>query len=138
MGPVKAVQQATVNLFADMGAQPGNLQPDLRPAEPSADRTGPLARITTPAAGTIAEGLLTIAGTATDRDGGIVAAVEVSVDNGATWHPAVGTELWQYEWQVPSTLDRATILSRAVDDSNNLGDASPGLQVRGARARTEH
>jgi hypothetical protein len=137
MGPVKAVQQATVNLFADMGVQPGNLQPELRPAEPSADRTGPLARITTPAAGTIADGLLTIAGTATDRDGGIVAAVEVSVDGGATWHPAVGTDSWQYEWQVPSTLDQATILSRAVDDSNNLGEASPGLRVRGARARTE-
>ena len=31
-GPVKTMQQATVNLFADMGVQPANLQPGLVPA----------------------------------------------------------------------------------------------------------
>ena len=36
-GPIKAIQQATVNLFADMGVQPraGSLQRDLVPAERS-------------------------------------------------------------------------------------------------------
>ena len=133
MGPAKAMQQATVNLFADMGVQPGNLQPDLRPAEPSTDRTGPLTRITTPAAGSVAEGLLTITGTAIDRDGGIVAGVEVSVDGGTTWHPAVGTDSWQYEWQAPVTLDQTTILSRAIDDGHNLGEVSAPVHVRGVQ-----
>src|SRR4029453_7705907 len=37
-GPVKAMQQATVNLFGDMGIQPANLQPYLVPATPSSDK----------------------------------------------------------------------------------------------------
>ena len=32
-GPSKVIQQATVNLFADMGIQPANLQPDLVPRD---------------------------------------------------------------------------------------------------------
>lgn len=137
MGPVKAVQQATVNLFADMGVQPANLQPDLRPAEPSADRTGPLTKIMTPAPDSVAAGLVVITGTATDRDGGVVAGVEVSVDGGATWHPAVGTDSWHFEWQVPATVDHTTIFSRAIDDSNNIGEVSAGVRIGSARARTD-
>ena len=45
---MKAIQQATVNLFADMGVQPASLQPDLMPAEPSQDKTGPLSKIVSP------------------------------------------------------------------------------------------
>jgi hypothetical protein len=125
-----------VNLLADMAMQPANLQPDLRPAEPSADKTGPLAKILTPSPETVVAGLLTVTGTATDRDG-VVAGVEVSVDGGATWHPAAGTDSWRYEWQVPATLDQATIVSRATDDSSNLGEVSPGVRVRSARSRTQ-
>jgi hypothetical protein len=55
--------------------------------------------------------------------GGVVAEVEVSVDNGATWHAATGTTSWTYAW-LPSTLGAVTILSRAVDDIGNL--ESPG------------
>jgi hypothetical protein len=136
MGAVAAVQQATVNLFADMGVQPSNLQDGLRRAEPSTDRTGPVARITSPAPDSLARDVVVIAGTASDV-GGVVAGVEVSVDGGETWHPAVGTSTWSYEWHVPDTVDRATIVSRAVDDSNNLGQVSPAVRVRSARARTE-
>jgi hypothetical protein len=127
-GTVKAVQQATVNLFADMGVQPGALQPDLKPAQPSTDRTGPLAKITSPLDGTVAEGILGITGVATDV-GGVVAGVEISVDAGATWHPAIGNDTWSYEWQTPPEFRQATILVRAVDDSNNQGPISAAVRV---------
>jgi hypothetical protein len=134
-GAVKAVQQATVNLFADMGVQPGALQPDLKPAQPSQDRNGPLAKIMSPQDGTAVAGTLTIKGVAADAEG-VVAAVEISVDGGATWHPATGTDTWNYAWQMPSDIDHATILVRAVDDSNNTGPASAPVQVRRSQLLT--
>jgi hypothetical protein len=135
-GTVKAIQQATVNLFADMGVQPGALQPDLKPAQPSQDRTGPLAQITSPRDGTTVAGTLTITGVATDTEG-VVAAVEVSVDGGATWHPAIGTDKWSYDWQPPADFEQATILARAIDDSNNQGSVSAGTLVRRSPSLTQ-
>ena len=135
MGTVKAMQQATVNLFADMGVQSGSRQPELRPAEPSADRTGPLAKIDAPASGTTVEGIVTVTGTATDAEG-MVAGVEVSVDGGETWHRAEGTTHWSYEWRVSADVGRATIVSRATDDSANIGENSARVQVDGPRQRT--
>ena len=46
------MQQATVNLFADMGAQPATLEPGLTAATASTDTTAPTAAITSPATGT--------------------------------------------------------------------------------------
>jgi hypothetical protein len=135
-GTVKGVQQATVNLFADMGVQPGALQPDLKPAQPSQDRTGPVAQIISPQNGTMVADMLTITGVATDTEG-VVAAVEVSVDGGATWHPAIGTDKWSYDWQTPADFEQATILARAVDDSNNQGSVSAGTLVRRSRSLTQ-
>ena len=135
MGAVKAMQQATVNVFADMGVQPGSRQPELRPAEPSTDRTGPLAKIGAPAPGTTVAGIVTVTGTATDAEG-MVAGVEVSVDGGETWHPAEGTTHWSYEWRVPTDVGRSTIVSRATDDSANTGENSALVQVDGPRQRT--
>ena len=43
------MQQATVNLLADMGAQPATLQAGLLPASASADTTPPVSDITSPA-----------------------------------------------------------------------------------------
>ena len=119
MGAVKAMQQATVNLFADMGVQPAALQSDLRRAEPSTDRTGPLAKILSPQDGTIAAGALTITGVASDAEG-VVAAVEISVDGGATWHPASGTDTWSYQWQTPADFEQATISVRADRHATKL------------------
>jgi hypothetical protein len=62
-------------------------------------------------------------GTAQDGGGGVVAAVEVSVDGGRTWHPATGRGSWTFPW-VPTVLGPLTIEARAVDDSGNLGPAS--------------
>ena len=136
MGAVPAIQQATVNLLADMEVQPASLQPELMPAEPSQDATGPLAQIVVPSHGDVVGKVVTIEGTAVDQGGGVVSAVEVSTDDGQSWHPATGTERWHYEWQVPPGLKQAMILSRATDDSANLGPPSPVVSVRGPVART--
>jgi len=123
------MQQATVNLFADMHVQPANLQPDLVPASASTDTTAPSAAITGPEEGTnVGSGTsVTITGTASDV-GGQVGAVEVSTDDGATWHPAEGHTTWTYEW-VPGPLGPTALRARAVDDSGNIGDASPAVTV---------
>ncbi len=123
------IQQATVNFLADMGAQPASLRPGLVLASASADSTRPVSVITSPANGaSVPNGAaLTITGTASDT-GGQVGGIEVSVDNGATWHPAVGTANWSYSW-TPAVLGSATIRSRAVDDSGNLEVPSAGVSV---------
>jgi hypothetical protein len=69
---------------------------------------------------------VTITGTAADTGGGVVGGVEVSVDNGATWHPANGRANWTYSW-TPSGNFSTTIRSRAVDDSGNL--EAPGASI---------
>ncbi len=121
------VQQAMVNLFADMGIQPGTLQSGLIAATGSTDHVAPTSVITVPA--TVAAGSgITITGTATDTGGGVIAGVEVSTDNGASWHPATGDENWTYSWS-PQTPGTYTILSRAVDDSVNLETPSAGRTV---------
>jgi VCBS repeat-containing protein len=128
--PDPSMQQATVNLLADMKAQPGSLQSGLVAATASTDATPPTSTIATPSAGA---GLtvgspVTITGTAIDAGGGVVAGVEVSVDGGTTWHPAVGQSNWSYTW-VPGTTGQFTIRTRAVDDSCNLEAPSAGVTV---------
>jgi hypothetical protein len=135
MGAVRPMQQATVNLFADMGVQPATLQQDLMRAEPSTDRTGPLADITTPADNAIVGGIVTVTGTAADAEG-LVGGVEVSVDGGATWHPAQGTSRWTFAWTVPADVEEAVILARAADDSVNLGPVSEPVRVRRSGSST--
>jgi N,N-dimethylformamidase beta subunit-like protein/uncharacterized protein DUF4082/fibronectin type III domain protein len=122
------MQQATVNLFADMGAQPNTLQPGLAGASASTDATAPTSTITNPPT-TVADGAqVTLSGTATDAGGGVVAGVEVSTDGGSTWHEANGTTSWTYSWIAhgsPST----TVKWRAVDDSGNLQTPGAGVSV---------
>jgi hypothetical protein len=128
-GPSRAVQQAMVNLFADMGIQPRNLQVDLVPATRSTDTRAPSSRVLTPGDKTRVSGeVVTISGTAADVDG-VVAGVEVSVDGGKRWHPATGIDKWTYEWRVPEGSGTATILSRATDDSVNMEKPSRGTTV---------
>ena len=118
--PDVRLQQASLNVLADMNAQPGSIQPGLVATAASTDVTAPSSVITAPAAGaTVAvNSPLTITGTATDAGGGVVGGVEVSVD-GATWHPATGRASWSYTW-TPTANGAATIRSRAVDDSGNI------------------
>jgi hypothetical protein len=123
------MQQATVNLFADMNAQPATLQTGLVVATASTDSLAPTSVITAPAAGASVpiNSAVTISGTATDT-GGVVGGVEVSVDGGATWRRASGRASWSYTW-TPTANGTVTIRSRAADDSGNLEAPSAGRSV---------
>jgi hypothetical protein len=74
------MQQATVNLFADMGVQPTTMQPGLVPATESTDTIAPTSRVVFPANGaTIRSGVpITITGVAVDAGGGLSAASSVN------------------------------------------------------------
>jgi hypothetical protein len=128
--PDTTMMQATVNLFADMDAQPGTLPAGLFPASKATDSTKPTSTITSPAAGAnLTDGqIVTATGTGSDS-GGVVGGVEVSTDGGTTWHPATsGTTSWTYTWTVhgsPST----TITTRATDDSGNTEVPGAGRTV---------
>jgi hypothetical protein len=126
-GPDRNIQQATLNLFADMGVQPTTVQSDLIPATASTDEIPPSSAIDGELLGS-AETDMKIVGTASDSGGGVVAAVEVSVDGGASWHPAVGRTSWSYVW-VPRVAGAVTVLSRAVDDSGNLEAVGAGTSL---------
>ncbi|WP_307147285.1 N,N-dimethylformamidase beta subunit family domain-containing protein, partial [Rhizobium tibeticum] len=121
------VQQAMVNLLSDMGIQPGTLQSGLVAATASTDHVAPTSVITVPATATVGS-TVTITGTAADTGGGVIAGVEVSTDNGASWHPVAGDENWSYTW-TPQVAGTYTIRSRAVDDSINLESPSAGRTV---------
>jgi hypothetical protein len=110
------MQQATVNLFADMGVQPSTLQAGLVASSPSADTDAPTVALTSTAAPVVGSPY-TVTGTASDV-GGVVAGVEVSVDNGATWHPAVGLDNWSYTY-TPRSSGQWRVQVRASDDSVN-------------------
>jgi hypothetical protein len=116
------MQQATINLLADMAVQPATLISGLVDATPSSDTTAPSVSITTPAATTtVANGAkVTISGVASDV-GGRVAGLEVSTDAGVTWHPATGTTSWTYSFHTTG-VSAQVVRVRAIDDSVNLGE----------------
>jgi hypothetical protein len=123
------MQQATVNLFADMGVQPGTLQSGLVGATASTDATAPTSAITSPAAGaSISQNsTVTISGTAGDV-GGQVGGVEVSTDGGNTWHRATGRATWTYSWTA-TVAGSINLKSRAADDSANIETPGAGVTV---------
>jgi hypothetical protein len=116
------MQQAQVNLLADMGAQPTTLMSGLVAATKSTDTTGPTVNVTTPTNGTARTNgtKVTVSGTAADSGGGIVAGVEVSTDGGTTWRPATGTTSWTYDY-IQSGRGGTAVRVRAMDDSANIG-----------------
>lgn len=116
------MQQATVNLLADMTVQPGSLQAGLVATTASTDNTAPSSTIASPINNTtVFNGLpVTITGTATDAN--VVAGVEVSIDGGTTWHIANGAGQWSYTF-TPSITGNITIKCRSYDDSGNMETA---------------
>ena len=124
------MQQATVNLFADMGVQPSTLQSGLVAASASTDAASPSSTISQPADGSTSpvNQPITITGTASDTGGGVVGGVEVSVDGGTTWHPATGRQTWSYTW-TPISQGTGNIKTRAVDDSANLETPGTGISI---------
>ncbi|MGY3457299.1 putative Zn-binding protein involved in type VI secretion [Bradyrhizobium sp. LM3.4] len=124
------VQQAMVNLFADMGIQPATLQANLVAAIQSTDTTAPTSAISNLSATSVVEGQsITVTGTATDT-GGKIAGVEISTDGGATWHPAnsnvgAASVTWSYTF-VTGAQGTYSLKTRAVDDSLNLQTPGTG------------
>ncbi|MBR0930434.1 DUF4082 domain-containing protein [Bradyrhizobium diazoefficiens] len=125
------VQQAMVNLFADMGVQPATLQASLVIATQSTDHTNPTSTITNLSATSVVEGQsITVTGAASDA-GGVIGGVEVSSDGGSTWHPANSTVgasnvTWTYTFAAGAP-GQLKIRSRAVDDSLNLEVPGTGV-----------
>ena len=119
--PDPRMQQAQVNLLADMGAQPTTLASSLVAASPSTDTTAPTVTITSPEAGADQQNgaRVTVTGTAADV-GGRVAGVEVSTDGGETWHAATGRSDWSYTF-VQHGRGSTPVRVRAMDDSANIG-----------------
>jgi hypothetical protein len=130
--PDVRMKQATVNLFADMGVQPATLQTGLVAATKSTDTVAPTATIAFPAAGATFSNAdsVVVTGTAVDTGGGRVGGVEVSVDGGTTWHPAIGRESWTYPMSAVGS-GAVSIKARATDDSGNIQSvpASVGVNV---------
>jgi hypothetical protein len=134
--PDRNMQQATINLFADMGAQPTTLMSGLVSPSASTDATPPMSAIGAPSSGaTVQDGSqVTVSGSASDAGGGVVAGVEVSADGGSTWHPATLTSpdaqtvSWTYSW-VAHGNPTVTLESRATDDSGNVGTPSDATSV---------
>ncbi|WP_425266407.1 DUF4082 domain-containing protein, partial [Cryobacterium zongtaii] len=123
------MQQAQVNLLADMGATPATLAAGLVATTASTDTTAPSVTVTSPAAGTsVPNGAsTTISGTATDS-GGVVAGVEVSTDGGNSWSAATGTSNWSYTY-VQHGVATQSIRIRAIDDSANYPTTPTTLAV---------
>jgi hypothetical protein len=134
--PDPTMQQATINLFADMGAQPTTLMSGLVSPSASTDNTSPTSAIGAPSSGaTVQDGSqVTVSGSASDAGGGVVAGVEVSADGGSTWHPATLTSpdgqtvSWTYSW-VAHGNPSVTLESRATDDSGNVGTPADATSV---------
>ena len=124
------MQQATLNMLADMNVLPTTLMPGLVQPTKSTDTTAPVVSVVTPASGaTLGNGSqVTVSGTATDA-GGVVTTVEVSLDGGTTYHRATGTSSWSYSGVLSGVGARA-INVRANDDSANLSTpTSVGVTV---------
>jgi len=96
------LQQFTVNIFADMGIQPGVADAVLASqglvrAIASTDFAAATTTVDTLPSEIAALDVVTITGIATDDDGnaltadGVVATVEVSLDGGVNWYAATGT-----------------------------------------------
>ncbi|HEY3758579.1 MAG TPA: DUF4082 domain-containing protein [Solirubrobacteraceae bacterium] len=135
--PDPNLEQATVNLLAEMGVQPGSLSAGLVTATKSTVTTAPTSTISSPVSGaTVSDGsTVTVSGSASAASGAVIAGVEVSTDGGSTWHPATlstpaeQSVKWSYSWVAhgdPST----NVKSRAVDDSANLEKPSAGITVK--------
>lgn len=111
------MQQAQVNLLADMGAKPTTLMSELVMPTASTDTTAPSISVTSAPSGTVQNGEnITVKGTASDV-GGRVAAIEYSFDGGSSWKPAQGTNTWSFTAMQEGSGNK--LLVRAVDDSAN-------------------
>src|SRR5215475_3091905 len=123
LGPVTIKSRAVDNL-GNMQNPPAEIHVTVK------DLTPPTSTITFPTAGGIVltGATVNITGTASDTGGGTVQSVQVSVDGGATWNPAIGTSAWSFAWS-PTLPGPTTIKSRALDTSGNQQDPPAEVTV---------
>ena len=126
MGAETDIIQATLNLFADMGVQPGvlGLGPGLTAPLQSEDVMAPeVTRLDVTGELIVCQ---------VQDSGGVVAAVEFSLDGGHTWHPADYRDdnTWTFSIIKTRTAESLgyhfvegnnVVSARAVDDSYNVG-----------------
>ncbi|ACU35683.1 conserved hypothetical protein [Actinosynnema mirum DSM 43827] len=128
------MQQATVNILADMGVKAATLRTGLTQSDGITDNQAPTAAFTSVPALSTVGAAYTFSGTVADA-AGQVTGVEVSTDGGTRWHPAnwlAGQTSWSYTY-TPTKSGPATLQVRAVDDSLNLSSpvsATPGVGAR--------
>lgn len=116
------IQQAMINLFADMGVLPETLQSNLVEGGSFGDDTAPTvdAYTTETAFQIMAGDSIWLSGTAADADGHL-AGVLVSGDNGATWQRADGAMSWTGAAHVRGQ-GAQTILVKSFDTSFNMSE----------------
>ena len=97
----------------------------------------PVAVMVEPKIETSQSKLVTLSGTASDRNG--ISSVMVSVDNGNTWNNVVGKERWSYQFDTRSVPDGThVVFVKAVDGYGiesmyssliNIDNTSPELSI---------
>ncbi len=118
--PSLDMQQATYNILYDMNSFPASKQANIVTASPSADFLAPTTIITSPLhTASVPGSFITISGTSSDNGGGVLAGVEISIDNGATWNNTTGTTNWSYTFH-QTDFSPITIKVRGWDDVFNV------------------
>jgi hypothetical protein len=144
MGMDDNIQQATINILADMNVHSNSLYNSkslLVKASRSKDKLAPFSVIESPLSSYIVypNSTLTISGSAKDRGGGKVSAVEVSFDDGRTWKLSTGRKRWNISISINKfgfpindcTLSDnfnnnfINVISRAIDDSGWIENYTP-------------
>ena len=134
------MQQATVNLFADMGVQPLTIQAglvDRRRRRPTRSARRPRSPRRPADSVVAANAVVTITGTAADAGGGRVGGVEVSVDGGATLASRRRPRRPGPTRGRPAAAATVTLMSRAADDSGNIELPATGAHGHRRRRRRQ-
>jgi len=116
-----ALQQAMINLLADMGIQPSTLRPGLVHASQSTDYDAPTTTFTGVGLAIVGQDTM-VYGHSVDAGGGVIAGNVLSIGDG-NWYYANGGEDWSCAW-VFAKAGSVQLLARAIDDSLNLGDVT--------------
>jgi len=121
---------SSILIYSGCGMTSSPNIPTPTPTPTPTPDTPPTSAITSPAEGaTVLIGTsVPIIGIASDAGGGSVVRVEVSVDGGATYSAAAGTNAWSFNW-TPSAPGPATIKSRAVDNAGNVQNPQAEIHV---------
>jgi len=123
--PDIAQQQAMVNLFADMGSQPGSLQPGL--VSGTTDSTAPTVSMTAPAGGSTVSGTtVTVSATAADNIG--VAGVQFKVD-GASVGAEDTVSPYSVTWNSTTVANGSHTLTAVARDAAGNTTTATGVTV---------